>query len=251
MAKSPASGSTATGLNSLLNESNAYFAAGGSFEYDALYEMIHTLQPDAYIHNNRHDMPLPGEDIQGFEQDLPGENNAGFNTTVLSGLPMEVCMTINDTWGVHNGDDNHKSTHKLVQNLVKSAGMNANYLLNVGPTALGEILPLHVQRLQEMGAWLRANGEGIYGTRAGVITSPDGVSTRRGSTTLRPRAQLPGRQNLPGPGPGRRHPGFTACGWHTIESVQRQWTHLRHRPSRTARPDRHGHQARLRLASFL
>ena len=91
-------------------------------------------------------------------------------------------MTINDTWGVHNGDDNHKSTHKLVQNLVKSAGMNANYLLNVGPTALGEILPLHVQRLQEMGAWLRANGEGIYGTRAGVITSPDGVSTRRGGT---------------------------------------------------------------------
>ena len=84
-----------------LDEKNAYFASGGSFEYDALYSMIHDLQPDAYIHNNRHSEPLPGEDIQGFEQDLPGENSAGFNTTTLYGLPIEVCMTINDSWGVH------------------------------------------------------------------------------------------------------------------------------------------------------
>ena len=61
----------------------AYFLPGGSFEYDKLYDMIHTLQPDAVIENNRHEKPLPGEDIQGFEQDLPGENTTGFNTTDL------------------------------------------------------------------------------------------------------------------------------------------------------------------------
>lgn len=163
-----------------IDESNAHFLAGGSFEYDALYDMIHTLQPDAYIQNNRHDKPLPGEDIQGFEQDLPGENSAGFNTTEVYSQPMEVCMTINDSWGVHSGDDNHKSTRRLLQNLVKSAGMNANYLLNVGPTALGEILPVHVQRLCEMGNWLHIHGESIYGTRAGVVGTPDGVSTSKG-----------------------------------------------------------------------
>lgn len=166
--------------SALIDEKNAYFAAGGSFEYDALYDMIHTLQPDAYIHNNRHAQPLPGEDIQGFEQDLPGENSAGFNTTERYDLPMEVCMTINDNWGVNAADDNHKSTQRLIHNLVKSASLNANYLLNVGPTALGEILPVHVQRLHEMGGWLKANGESIYGTRAGVISTPDGVSTSRG-----------------------------------------------------------------------
>jgi len=164
----------------LINEANAHFAPGGSFEYDALYDMIHTLQPDAYIHNNRHDQPLPGEDVQGFEQDLPGENSAGFNTTELYSLAMEVCMTINDNWGVNQADDNHKSTRRLLHNLIKSASMNANYLLNIGPTALGEILPVHVQRLREMGAWLQDNAEAIYGTRAGIITTPDGVSTRKG-----------------------------------------------------------------------
>ena len=163
-----------------INESNAHFAPGGSFEYNALYDMIHTLQPDAYIHNNRHDQPLPGEDVQGFEQDLPGENSAGFNATELYGLAMEVCMTINDNWGVNQADDNHKSTQRLIRNLVKSASMNANYLLNVGPTDLGEILPVHVQRLHEMGSWLRTNGESVYGTRAGIISTPDGVSTRKG-----------------------------------------------------------------------
>jgi alpha-L-fucosidase len=165
---------------SALDASNAYFEAGGSFEYDKLYDMIHTLQPDAYVQNNRHDAPLAGEDVQGFEQDLPGENSTGFNTTTVYGLPIEVCMTINDSWGVNASDDNHKSTWKLVQNLVKSASMNANYLLNVGPTAMGEILPVHVARLREMGTWLKENGEAVYGTRAGVIATPDGVSTRRG-----------------------------------------------------------------------
>jgi alpha-L-fucosidase len=164
----------------LLDESNLYFAPGGSFEYEALYGMIHDLQPDAYIHNNRHAQPLPGEDIQGFEQDLPGENTVGFNTTTLYGLPVEVCMTINDNWGIHQADDNHKSTRLLLRNLLKSASMNANYLLNVGPTAQGEILPVHVRRLAEIGAWLRANGEAVYGARAGEIATPDGVSTCKG-----------------------------------------------------------------------
>lgn len=165
-----------------INENNAYFLPGGSFEYDALYSMIHDLQPDAYIHNNRHEEPLPGEDIQGFEQDLPGENTTGFNTTTVYDLPFEVCMTMNDSWGARNGDDNHKSTRKLLHNLLKSASLNGNYLLNVGPTALGEILPVHAKRLGEMGAWLAANGEALYGTRAGVIQVAEGVSTRRGNT---------------------------------------------------------------------
>ena len=164
----------------LIDENNAHFAAGGSFEYEALYDMIHTLQPDAYVQNNRHDKPLPGEDIQGFEQDLPGENSAGFNTTETYDQPMEVCMTMNDSWGVNSQDDNHKSTRRLVHNLLRSASINANYLLNVGPTALGEILPVHVQRLHEMGEWLRSNGEAVFGTRSGFISSPDGVSTSKG-----------------------------------------------------------------------
>ena len=154
-----------------INEENAYFAAGGSFEYERLYAIIREKQPDAVIHNNRHEKPLPGEDIQGFEQDLPGENSAGFNTTQVYNLPVEVCMTINDNWGVHFKDHNHKTTRHLIRNLVKSASLGGNYLLNVGPTAEGTILPEHARRLREMGTWLKLNGDSIYKTRAGLIPS--------------------------------------------------------------------------------
>jgi alpha-L-fucosidase len=165
------------------DDSNAYFAAGGSFEYDRLYSMIHTLQPNAVVMNNRHDEPLPGEDAQGFEQDLPGINTAGFNTPTVYDYPLEVCMTINDHWGYSAADRNTKSTRYLAHLLVRSASAGANYLLNVGPTALGEIVPEHAARLRGVGEWLKVNGESVYGTRAGVI--PPGasvVSTRRGDT---------------------------------------------------------------------
>jgi len=163
-----------------LDASNAYFAAGGSFEYDKLYSMIHTLQPDAVVMNNRHDAPLPGEDIQGFEQDLPGENSAGFNTTTISALPIEVCMTINDHWGYQADDQNHKSSRHLIHLLVRSASGGGNYLLNVGPTPDGEILPVHADRLRAVGRWLGTHGKSVYGTRAGVL--PGVISTRAGET---------------------------------------------------------------------
>jgi alpha-L-fucosidase len=165
-----------------LTEEMAYFKAGGSFEYETLYEMIHTLQPHAVVINNRHTEPLPGEDIQGFEQDLPGMNTAGFNATNIYSLPLEVCMTINDHWGYSKEDHNHKSTRHLVHILARSASVGANFLLNVGPTAEGEILPLQAKRLRGIGTWLKLNGASIYGTRAGVIPpTRETVSTRRGS----------------------------------------------------------------------
>jgi alpha-L-fucosidase len=166
-----------------LDETNDYFASGGSFEYEKLYNMIHTLQPGAVVLNNRHEKPLPGEDVQGFEQDLPGLNTAGFNATTVYDLPLEVCMTINDHWGYSATDNNTKTTRHLVHLLVRSASVGGNYLLNVGPTALGEIVPLHAERLRGVGEWLKTNGESVYGTRAGAIPmTAVSVSTRKGDT---------------------------------------------------------------------
>jgi len=165
------------------DEQNAHFAPGGSFEYDKLYDMIHTLQPDAVVVNNHHMKPIPGEDIQGFEQDLPGMNTAGFNHTNVHDLPIEVCMTINDHWGYSRDDHNLKSTRHLVQLMARSASVGGNFLLNVGPTPEGEILPLHAMRLRQAGSWLRLNGASISNTRAGLMPmTASTVSTRRGDT---------------------------------------------------------------------
>lgn len=166
-----------------LDDRNRYFEAGGSFEYEKLYDMIHMLQPDAVIENNRHAQPLPGEDLQGFEQDLPGENTAGFNSTTIYGLPIQVCMTINDHWGWCREDRNTKSVRRLVHVLARSASVGGNLLLNVGPTPEGEIMPLHADRLRAVGRWLAQSGASIYGTRAGEIPATRiTVSTSCGST---------------------------------------------------------------------
>jgi alpha-L-fucosidase len=145
------------------------------------YALIHRLQPAALIGNNHHRAPLPGEDFQMFEQDLPGHNSAGFNQASVSGLPLETCETINHSWGYTRDDKAFKSVPELIRYLVRAAGANANLLLNVGPTAEGDVQPEFVARLEAMGDWLRIYGETIYGTREGPIAPRDwGVSTAKG-----------------------------------------------------------------------
>src|SRR6267143_80942 len=145
------------------------------------YALIHRLQPQALIVPNHHQAPLPGEDVQTFEQDLPGANTAGFNTRTIGGLPLETSLTMNDSWGFNLTDHHYKSTRELIHYLVRAAGVGANLLLNIGPRPDGTIPPEAEQRLREIGAWLATNGGAIYGTRAGPIAPRSwGVTTQRG-----------------------------------------------------------------------
>src|SRR3954464_14301507 len=69
------------------------------------YRLIHELQPGALVGNNHHVAPMPGEDFQIFEQDLPGENSAGFNKVgAAADAPLETCLTINNSWGYNAAD---------------------------------------------------------------------------------------------------------------------------------------------------
>ena len=155
------------------------------WHYREIYDLIHRLQPNCMVSNNHHKEPIDGEDYQAFERDLPGENKGGHSEgqVVANHLPQETCETMNKTWGYNITDDNFKSVPELIHYLVRAAGYGANLLLNVGPMPNGEIQPECVERLQDMGVWLNAYGESIYGTQAGVFKPQEwGAATRKGNT---------------------------------------------------------------------
>jgi alpha-L-fucosidase len=147
------------------------------------YQIIHELQPAALVGNNHHVAPSPGEDFQIFEQDLRGDSAAGSSPARKSvGLPTEICMTINRSWGYDTRDKEYKSSDSIIRALVSAAGGGANLLLNVGPRPDGSIDHEASLRLLEVGAWLKIFGESIYGTRRGPLEAQSwGVSTTKGA----------------------------------------------------------------------
>lgn len=144
--------------------------------------MIHRLQPACLVGNNHHQVPFEGEDIQIFERDLPVENKAGLSGQDISPLPLETCETMNGMWGYKITDQDYKSTKTLIHYLVNAAGKNANLLMNIGPQPDGELPAVALERLTEMGEWMKTYGETIYGTRGGIVAPHDwGVTTQKGN----------------------------------------------------------------------
>ena len=152
-----------------------------NWQLDEQYALIHRLQPACLVGNNHHQTPFPGEDIQIFERDLPGENKAGLSGQSVSRLPLETCETMNGMWGYKVTDQNYKSVPTLIHYLVNAAGKGANLLLNIGPQPNGELPAASLDRLKGIGEWMNKNGETLYGTTAGDIpVQPWGATTRKG-----------------------------------------------------------------------
>lgn len=152
-----------------------------NWHYDEIYGLIHKLNPAILVGNNHHLEPKEGEDFQMFEKDLPGANTTGFSgKSKIGALPLETCETINNSWGFNITDRSFKSSKRIIHYLVNAAGLNANFLLNIGPMPNGKIQPEFTDTLAIVGAWVQKNGEAIYGTRgSGIPAQPWGVVTQK------------------------------------------------------------------------
>ena len=132
-------------------------------ERAAKFEPILAKYPNLIV-NNRLCEGVAG-DLETPEQFIP--------STGFPGKNWESCMTMNGTWGYGANDHNWKSAETLVRNLIDIASKGGNYLLNVGPTSLGLIPDPSIERLKAVGAWMKTNGEAIYGTSASPFKKLD------------------------------------------------------------------------------
>jgi len=116
------------------------------------------LQPNI-ITNDRLKRPNYPGDYKTPEQRIP-------KLSELDGKDWETCMTMNETWGYKSYANNWKSDETLIRNLIDIASKGGNYLLNVGPKADGTFPRESIDLLKQMGAWMKINGEAVYGTKA-------------------------------------------------------------------------------------
>ena len=140
----------------------------------SLYDWLRGLRPSLIV-NNRVGHSRQGMSGMSANKDAPGDFGTPEQEVPPQGLPgidWETCMTLNNTWGFQSFDDGWKDSRELVRTLVDVASKGGNFLLNVGPTAQGVIPWQSVSRLREMGDWIRANGEAVYGSSASPYGLP-------------------------------------------------------------------------------
>ncbi len=148
-----------------------------------LYTFLKQAQPTLIINNRvskgRHGMAgtTKQSNLNAGDFDTPEQRIGGFNRE----RPWETCMTICQQWA-WKPNDKMKSLKQCIRTLLQTAGGDGNLLFNVGPMPDGRIEPRQVERLKEMGAWLEAYGDTVYGTRGGPFKPGKwGASTCRGN----------------------------------------------------------------------
>ncbi len=150
------------------------------------------LQPDMIV-NDRLGIPADLVTPEQYQPVRPLERD---------GRPVlwEACQTINGSWGYHRDNLDAKSPDLLVRMLAGSVALGGNLLLNVGPTARGEVPERDAAIFAAVGEWMKRHQAAIRGAGPARWTPPSGVTyTQRGDRLYAHLFDWPfGMLHLPG-----------------------------------------------------
>ncbi len=136
-------------------------------------QIVRTVQPNTLIDGR---LGENGDYVSTGDNVIPGTANA---------QAWEVPATLNHTWGYRKDDHDWKSPGDVIFKLVDVASKGGNYLLNVGPMANGEMPKAAQDVLRAAGAWLKVNGDAVYGTWATPFGEELGEPSAKGTKDLR------------------------------------------------------------------
>ncbi len=193
---------------------------------------IHRIQPDVLINNRLVGYP---PDFITPEQMIPSE------PPTFDGrpIPWEACHTMTgQSWGYcrHELTTDFRPAAKLIQMLRTTAGLGGNFLLNVGPRPDGSLRPEEVQRLHDIGRWMRKNGASLRKRSAGAGAAKSSTSAK----SSKPKIDYIVRQGEP----VTVDANATAGAWAKIPVIKiSQDTHFDASRERYPAAFRHGHCA--------
>jgi alpha-L-fucosidase len=136
-------------------------------------EIVRALSPDTLIDGR---LGETGDYVTTGDNVIPAEAQTE---------AWEVPATINHTWGYRKDDHDWKSPGDITFKLVDIVSKGGNYLLNVGPMADGTIPQPSQDTLRVVGAWLKLNGEAVYGAGKTPWGEELGEPSARGTKDLR------------------------------------------------------------------
>lgn len=155
------------------------------WESDKLLALIRELAPTAIV-NNRLDMPEVPADVHTPEQFQPVE------WYKIEGEPVvwEACQTLSGSWGYHRDENTWKTPEQQIRMLVDTVSKGGNLLMNVGPTARGNLDYRALNALQIYADWMKLNSRSIYGCTQSEFTAPTDVRYTQNYETGRLYAHL-------------------------------------------------------------
>ena len=149
---------------------------GEAWRATDLVKIIREIQPEILIDNRlggnlkSANPEIYSGDFASPEQIIPP---GGIINENGKPIPWEACITLNNGWGYTAADTDYKSPKQVVRTIVECISKNGNLLLNVGPTAKGEIPEESLEVLAEVGKWMSANGNSVYGCSASDLPKPE------------------------------------------------------------------------------